>query len=152
MKKLFLLLVGAFVFSASASNLPMSRQATLVEVYSSSEISLNVMGEGRNERAALGDLRKAAVWFALYVGTDPLLNNPEAIARFQLHQESFFELSNVNKFITFEATRSISSTQVVLPDRRRGFRIVRNVRVNVAALRAELERMGIVSTREALEK
>jgi len=98
----------------------------------------------------LGDLLKAAVWFALYGGTDPLLNNPEAITRFAQHQESFFDLSNISRFISFQATRSISSTQVTLPDRRRGFRIVRNVRVNVATLRAELERMGVISTREAL--
>jgi len=121
----------------------------LVEVFSPSEISINAVGLGRNERAATIDLQKAAVWFALYGGTDPLLNNEQAINNFAPNQEAFF--ADVSRFITFRAERAISSTRARLPDTgRNGFRITKNVRVNVAMLRAELERMGVLIARADL--
>lgn len=151
MRKLFLsiLLAGIAVFAAD-SNLPMSKQATLVEVYSSSEISLNATGFGRNEKTALTDLQKAAVWFALYNGTDPLLNDEQAKARFEQYAESFFDLANVSKFITFEAQKVISSSKATLPDKRSGFKVIKNIRVNVAAIRADLESLGVLTSKDVL--
>jgi len=151
MKKLvFVFFVCFFAILANASNVPMSKQATLVEVYSSSEISLNATGFGKNEKTALSDLQRAAVWFALYGGTDPLLNNDAAKGKFEAYQESFFEQSNVSKFITFEAQKVISSTKTTLPDKKNGFKIIKNVRVNVSAIRSELESMGVLANKDAL--
>jgi hypothetical protein len=149
MKKTFL---GIFLLALAsmtyASNLPMSKQATLVEVFSATEISINATGLGRNERAATIDLQKAAVWFALHGGTDPLLNNEQARTNFERHQEAFFD--DVSKFITFRTERMISSTKTRLPDGRNGFRITQNVRVSTGLLRAELERMGVLTARSDL--
>jgi len=149
MKKLFLsILLAGFAVVATASNLPMSKQATLVEVYSSSEISLNATGFGKNEKSALTDLQRAAVWFALYNGTDPLLNDEQAKARFEPYQEDFF--SNVSEFITFEAQKVISSTKATLPDKRKGFKVIKNVRVNTSAIRAKLESLGVLTSKDVL--
>lgn len=144
------LLVFAFVFSGNASNLPISKQATLVEVYSSSEISLNVTGLGKNEKSAFSDLQKAAVWFTLYNGTDPLLNNNQAKARFEQYKEEFFDLGNVSKFITFEAQKVILSTKTTLPDKKKGFKVIKNIRVNVSAIRSELENLGVLVNKDIL--
>ncbi|MDR0304451.1 MAG: DUF6175 family protein [Chitinispirillales bacterium] len=151
MKKLMMLMLVFVIFNfAGATNIPMSKQAALVEVYSSSEISLNATGFGNNEKTALTDLQRAAVWFALYNGTDPLLNNDAAKAKFEPYQESFFELSNVSKFITFEAQKVISSTKTTLPDKRKGFKVIKNIRVNVSAIRSDLEGMGVLASKDAL--
>lgn len=149
MQKMFLsvLLAGIAVFAAD-SNVPMSKQATLVEVYSSSEISLNATGFGRNEKLALTDLQRAAVWFALYNGTDPLLNDDQAKARFEQYQEDFF--ANVSEFITFEAQKVISSSKATLPDKRKGFKVIKNVRVNTSAIRARLESLGVLTSKDVL--
>jgi len=149
MKKTVLgILLFAFLAVAYASNLPMSKQATLVEVFSVSEISVNATGIGRNQRKAFGDLERSAVWFALYGGTDPILANDQARTNFEARQEAFF--ADVSRFISWRAQRANEALKTRLPSGRNGFRVVKNVRVNVALLRSELERMGVLVARADL--
>ncbi|ERP31921.1 DUF6175 family protein [Chitinivibrio alkaliphilus] len=141
--------LGLYI-SLSASNLPLSKQASFVENYSSSEVTVQATGMGRRDRHALVDLRKAAVHFVLYGGTDPLLSSPEAQLKFQEIEESFFEDSNVASYITWEADRVISSADTRLPDGGRGVSITKNVRVHRQQLYEYLVSQDIILSRQDL--
>lgn len=149
MKKWTMMIVAA-VCAISASNVPLSKQASLVEVYSSSEVTVKATGLGRNEKAAVGDLQKAAVWFVLYNGTDPLLKTVEAKARFDEQKDLFFDIMNISNYVTWESDKAISSMKTKLPTGKRGFKMVKTVRINRSALQTALEGMGILTSKDDL--
>jgi hypothetical protein len=148
-----LILVSLVAAKEPWSHLPLSRQASLVEVYSPSEITVKATGIGANTagwfkdnaaEAALRDARKAAVWFVLEGGTDPLLNTTTAKARFGVIAEEFFIDGNINTFISWEAEKIISTVMVGLPDGREGIKITKMLRVNKRRLAEALNDQGIL--------
>jgi len=150
MKKAVLLffVCAAALFAAKGTNAsPVSREASLVEQYSLSEVSLNATGFGKKVENARDDLKKAAVWFTLYNGTDPLLNSDQAKTAFEAISESFF--SDAAKYITFESTKVNSSIKAKMGGVQ-GFKVTKNVRVNQAAIRSELESKGVILSKDAL--
>jgi hypothetical protein len=146
---LFIIAAG-IVATAFGSNLPLSKQASLVENYSSSEVTVQATGMGRRDRHALVDLRKAAVHFVLYGGTDPLLGTPEAKEKFENIEESFFEDTNVASYITWESDRVVSSADTRLPDGGRGVSITKHVRVNRERITEFLVSQDIIMSRKEL--
>ncbi|MCL1946178.1 MAG: DUF6175 family protein [Chitinivibrionia bacterium] len=144
---LFFVCAVALFAAKNASNLPVSREASLVEQYSSSEVSLKATGFGKKPENAREDLKKAAIWFTLYNGTDPLLNSEQAKTAFEAIQESFF--GSASNYITFEATSTISSIKAKV-NGVQGFKVTKNVRVNQAAIRTELENKGVLLSKDAL--
>ena len=100
-----MMLATAFCVQAKDSTLPVSQQATFVETYSPSEVTIQATGLGKNDKEAIIDLRKCAVNFVLSLGTDPLLNTEGAKAQFGGIAEEFFEPRNVDKYISWEADR-----------------------------------------------
>jgi|GEM_PF-167149 len=105
-----------------ASNLPRSRQGTLVESTSATEVMVRSAGIGYWEKgmskkkdidktltfSAELDARRAAVYFVLFGGTDPLLKTSDEKSGFEKIQEEFFDAGNVNKYIAWEGQEFIS--------------------------------------------
>jgi len=91
------------------SNLPISKEATLVESSNPAEVMVLAtgIGEGKKKeltRKALLDARRAAVYFVLLGGTDPLLQTQEERRKFAAVQEKYFAEDRISKYIAWEAT------------------------------------------------
>ncbi len=143
------LLTVGIVFSAYSkapeTNLPLSRMATFTESYSSAEVTIKATGLGKKDRDALLDLQKAAVYFVLYLGTDPVLNNQQSKDKFEAIAESFFASDNVFKFISWKADKVISTIKTRLPNKTKGYKITQMVRVNKKMIVDQLSSQGIIS-------
>lgn len=111
MKSLLLALTFFAMISCSSrppmvqrdTNLPISTEATFRESFSPSEVTIQATGYGGNMEQASIDLRRAAVWFVLKGGTDPVLSKPEERNAFARIAEEFFSEVNINGFITNES-------------------------------------------------
>lgn len=102
--------IGLNAAGKAKTNLPISREATILETSSPTEILVRAVGYGTGskkaaelDKAAEQDARKAAVWGLLYGGSDPLLSNDTERATFDKIAESFFQADNIRQFITWEA-------------------------------------------------
>ena len=127
------------------SNIPLSKQATFVESYSPSEVTIKAVGFGRKDRDALIDLQKSAVYFVLYLGTDPLLRDEAAKNKFDAIAEEFFASQKIFTFISWQADKVISTVKTRLPNKKKGLKIKKMVRVNKKLLYDELSNKGIIS-------
>jgi 5-hydroxyisourate hydrolase-like protein (transthyretin family) len=145
-----LTLATMLIAEAPESNLPLSRQATLVESYSPTELTIKTTGLGKRDKDALLDARKAAVYFTLFLGTDALLSSPEAKQKFEMIGESFFDSENINQFISWEADQVVSTVSTRLPDGKKGFKLTKVVRVNTGKLREVLTSQGIITSSQQL--
>jgi hypothetical protein len=145
----FLLMSGLGV-QAKDSNLPVSNQATFVETYSPAEVTIQATGLGKNDKAAIIDLRKCAVNFVLGLGTDPLLNTDGAKAQFNGIAEEFFDPVSVDKYISWESDKVVSALKSKLPTGKEGMKITKAVRVNKKLLTDFLVSKGIIKSREEL--
>jgi hypothetical protein len=145
--------LSAFATTALAgkdSNLPLSKQASFVEAYSPAEVTIKATGLGRKDKGALVDLKKAAVYFVLFLGTDPVLNSPEAKRAFEDVAETFFEPENVMNYIAWEANKVESSVQTRLANKKKGRKITKMVRVNKKRIIDDLVAREVVASRAEL--
>lgn len=134
------------------SSMPLSNQATFVESYSPAEVTIKATGLGGKtgffkndaDKNAILDMRKSAVFFVMFLGTDPVLKTPEEKAKFESIQENFFLGENVNKYISWEADRVLTALQTTLPDGKKGSKITKMVRVNKKLLTDDLAAQGIM--------
>jgi hypothetical protein len=92
------------------------------------------------ETTAVEDARRSAVYFVLYMGTDPLLTMDEEKKRFAPIEQEFFANDNVMKYIAWEATGYES--RVTLPDKR--VKIEKTFRINVGLMRDDLVTRGVL--------
>ncbi|MCU0609382.1 MAG: DUF6175 family protein [Chitinispirillaceae bacterium] len=154
----------ACIFAASCvmagkqeSILPTSNQATFVEAFSSSEVTISATGLGGKkgffdnpEKNSLLDARKSAVNFVLTGGTDPVLKTPDAKSKFAAIAEEFYLGENVNKFISWEADKVISVMKTTLPNGDKGVKTTKLFRVNTQKLNEELVAKGVIVGQDAL--
>jgi hypothetical protein len=145
-----LTLCAGFALAKDKTEVPLSNQATFIESYSPAEVTIQATGLGGNDKSAILDLRKCAVNFVLSMGTDPLLSTPGAKAAFQGIQEEFFQELNVNKYISWESDKVVSSIKTKLPDGKNGMKITKAVRVNKKLLTDDLVAKGIIKSSEEL--
>ena len=138
------------VQASKDSNLPVSQQATFVETYSPSEVTIQATGLGKNDKEAIIDLRKCAINFVLNLGTDPLLNTEGAMSQFSGIAEDFFFPANVDKYISWESDKVVSALKSRLPNGKEGMKITKAVRVNKKLLTDDLVSKGIIKSREEL--
>ena len=138
-KTILALAVTLFAASVWAGNEPKSHEATFKEAYSGSEVVIKATGIGADEAAIEADIMKAAVWFVLEGGTDPVLNTPDAKTAFAAIKESFYAIDNVKKYITWSAQKV--DMQMKTAD---GIKRTRHVRVNKQAISDELSAKGII--------
>lgn len=146
-----MLFAAAFVSAKEIpTNLPLSNQATFVESYSPSEVTIQATGLGKGDKEAIVDLRKCAVNFVLNLGTDPLLSTDAAKSQFGGIAEEFFGLENVNRYIAWEGDKVVSSVKTRLPSGKEGMKITKVVRVNKKLLTDDLAAKGIVASSQEL--
>lgn len=146
MAPLLLLFFAALPQALAQGNLPISREASFVESYSPTEWNVRAagIGEGKKkqqEEKALEDARKSAVYFCLYMGTDPILSTPEEKARFAPMEQEFFDIQNITKYIAWE---SEEFTQRVRSRDEKQLKIEKVVRVNVGLLKEDLIGRGVL--------
>ena len=127
-------------------NLPVLKEATFVESYSPSEWMIRAAGIGGGkkklrEKNALEDARKSAVYFVLYMGTDPLFTSSEEKQRFAPIEQDFFDISNIRKYIAWEAEEY--SQRVKTADGKQ-LKIEKVFRVNVGLLKEDLISRGVL--------
>lgn len=128
----------------SQDNLPRSKQATFIETFSPAEVAIRATGLGRNNSEAEIDARKSALYFVLFGGTDPILQNIEERQSFQRIQNDFFQINNVVRYITFEGKDYLSRVRTVDGD----IRIEKMLRIHKERLIEDLAFGGIVTPRD----
>lgn len=121
---------------------PLSRQVVLVEAYSAAELLVRATGLGYSMTTARDDARKAALWFVLLGGSNPLLADQTSQQAFRNYEKDLY--SNVMQYITYESevlSRREDNQQI---------RIERNYRINMDQLRTDLISRGVISSTRTL--
>lgn len=171
-KSIVSILIAVFVFSlistplyqsAWATNLPRSNEGTLVESVSATEVLVRASGIGYWEkgmskkkdrekfltRSAEEDGRKAAVYFVLYGGTDPMLAGESQRSTFSKVQEDFFTLNNITKYIAWEGNEFESRVKKDIERKKKyELHIEKIYKVNKQLIEDDLNRMGILPAKE----
>jgi hypothetical protein len=130
----------------SLGNEPRSKEASLVEVSSPCEWMIKAAGYGvgqgsTREAAAIKDLRKAAVYFVLYGGTDPLLQTQQEKDAFALRKDELFHDNVYDKFVSWEKTKY--ENRIKMPDN--SVKIEKILKVNRCELKSQLEQWSVIS-------
>lgn len=161
-----LLTVGALAVPAvSHAQAPVSRQATLVETISSSEVLIEATGiyisAEKNNKAkqkdvetngvnrALEDARRSAVWLLLMGGTDPMLRTPEEARAFELRSAQFYDVASLNRYVTYEDVKFIQRLSI---EGGNGIRVTKRFKLNKELIFRDLEKAGILSSRQELSQ
>ncbi len=140
-----------------------SREATIIESVSSSEVYVEAVGiynstEKRRRRRkkdvkiygkgyAIEDAKRAAVHYLIFNGTDPLVSRPDEIERFNAIQESFFKDETVNEIVVYVEP---TPHKIVSLDNGEGIKVYINMKLNLSYLRQVLEENLVVFSREEL--
>lgn len=151
---LLILTMATLVLGARAkSNLPISREAVILETSSPSEILIKAVGYGTGSKKAEEldqranmDARKAAVWFLLFSGSDPLLTTEAERANFAKIQEQFFEPANLKPFISWEA--DYYDSRLRLDEQK--LKIEKSLKINKTLLQDNLVQRGIIQAPQAI--
>lgn len=144
-----------FLFTAvafSQKNWPRSREATLLESTSPSEVMIRSTGIGIDPKhrrpkakildaSANRDARKTAVWFVLFGGTDPLLQTEEEKKDFARLGPEFFKDKNIKRFISWEADYYDQRIKI---DGVKKLKITKTFKINKGLLEEELARRNII--------
>ena len=151
------------LFSLINAQLPVSKQATLVETVSSSEVMIEATGiykgKGKKKKHKIKDVKskgvsmatldakKSAVWHVLFGGTDPLLKSSQEQQIFGQHEGFFFNNDNISNYITYEDALLIKKLKT---DGGQGIKIVKRFKVNKELLTKDLEARNVIAAREDL--
>ncbi len=149
MKKLILSLLALFVvfpIAFAQKNLPVSREATFIESYSPTEVTIRASGIGKDNKEAELDGRRAAVYYVLIGATDPILQTLEERKAFESVQDEIFDSGNISKYISFESTEYES--RVKLADKR--VKITKYYRVNKKILIDDLIARNVIKPKEEI--
>ena len=137
----------------SATNLPRARIATQLESTSPSEVLIRATGFGIDkkhrrpkaktlDKSADNDAKKTAVWFVLFGGSDPLLQNNNEKQAFEKIQEDFFKMDNIRRFISWEADYYDKRLKV---DGGKMLKVEKTFKINKSLLEAELVKRSIIT-------
>ena len=161
-KFVIVFLITVFSFSVGASSKKeqsynsdyekISSQATIIEVVSSAEVLVEAVGvyksNEKNKRRrkkdvrrngkerALDNAKKAAVYYLLYNGTDPLLSDEDSMDRFEDIREEVFSQDFIDELVMYVDPKP---TRVVSIDDGEGIKIINAIKINSAFLREMLE-------------
>jgi hypothetical protein len=128
------------------SNLPLSREVTLIESTNPAEVMVLAIGIGEGKKknltdSAILDARRAAVYFILLGGTDPLLQTQEERDKFTLAQEKVFATKQINRYISWESNTFESRVRIA---RGKKLRIQKHFKINKKLLREDLNADGVL--------
>ena len=166
MTKKFVILITIILLllnGIALGQLPVSKQASLVESVSSAEVLVEATGiyngEGKRDRqkekdvkengmsGATLDAKRSAVYFVMFSGTDPLLSNTDEQQKFKGHEKDFFKKSNLSKYVTYEDVKVIKKVKI---DGGKGLKVVKRFKVNKDLLTKDLEAAGVIAARSEL--
>ncbi len=144
--------------SVAQDKLPVSRQATFIEANGAAEVLVRARGIGGvsgfwgfNEEESLKkaemDARKSAVYFVLYggAGLDGLLRSDDDKRKFSTIENDFFDDTNIQKLISWEASTYDSRVKMAGGDK---LRIEKQMRVNRKAVTDALVARHIIASVE----
>lgn len=123
------------------AQVPKSQEATFVESYSPTEVTLKAKGIGFNVDEAERDARKCAVYFLLYSANDAILQTPAEKEAFKAIEQEFFTDANINNYITFMSNSILS--KVKLQDG--SVKVEKLIRVNREKLKEDLVAKGAIA-------
>jgi len=154
---IFLSSIGLF------AQYPVSKQAKIIEMTSSSEALIEATGiykssEKKEKKAkkdvkknglegAVADARKAAVYFLLLGGTDPMISNPEEKQKFEQHLSFFFDIDKISEYISFEETLILKKVKI---SGGKGLKVTKRFKVNKEMIMKDLIEKKIIESMESL--
>jgi len=153
---LFLSCVGLI----AETNVPRSKEALFIESSGPAEVAIVATGIGQSgakrvrrvdqnqltEDAKL-DARRAAVWFVVLGGADPILTTNEEKSKFKGIEEAFFARDNIQKYIAWEADGFEERIKI---DGGLGLRIKRAMRLNTRLIKEDLVALGVMTAQAEL--
>jgi len=142
----------------SQENLPESREATLVETTSPTEVMVRAKGIGHHDpkglfkkpdpkvmnKRAERDAMKSAIYFLLLNAETPILATAEEKLAFQNIQDSFFETEHLRTFIAWESSQYASRVKL----NKTGVKVEKSYKINKQLIIDELVNKGIITARE----
>ena len=145
------------------SSLPYSKQATIVDISSPSEVVLESTGiyysgfkSARSRKKdiikygipeASIDAKKAAVYSLLFMGTDPILSTDEERNAFHSIEEDFFIIENIDDYVVYEDKVPQKKTTL---SNYEGLKIVKKIKINRDSLIRNLEENNIIQSQKEL--
>ena len=133
------------------SNWPMSREAKILEQTNHSEVLMEAKGYAKVNEYLDSDIKRAAVWYLLFAGTDPLLQNDEEKKAFDRIAEKFF--TKVNQFIPWISPKVKSQRKINNASKWKKLSRTRELKINKSMLKKMLIIQGIMQARtEILEE
>ncbi|MCD6335962.1 MAG: hypothetical protein J7M27_11640 [Candidatus Latescibacteria bacterium] len=128
------------------NNLPLSREVTLIESTNPAEVMVLATGIGEGKKKnltdnAILDARRAAVYFILLGGTDPLLQTQEERDKFTLVQEKVFAAKQINRYISWESNTFENRVKIA---RGKKLKIQKYFKINKKLLREDLSADGVL--------
>ena len=163
LKKVLLIFILFFFPIVSFATLPVSKEAVIIEVISSSEILMQGTGiYESNERSrrrrkkdvkkygtnnAALDAKKAAIYYLLYNGSDPLLSTTEEMMRFSKIQNDIFSEKTINQLVVYAST---TPEKTISLNNGEGIKVVMKLKINISFLRQLLEENLIIFSKQEL--
>jgi hypothetical protein len=139
--KLTLTLLMVAVSHLVYAQVPRSQEATFVESYSPTEVTLKAKGIGPDVDAAERDARKCAVYFLLYSANDAIIQTPAEKEAFKAIEAEFFTDANINNYITYMSNTILS--KVKMQDG--NVKVEKLIRVNREKLKEDLVSKGVIA-------
>ncbi len=169
--KLFKMLLFVTIVLLSANlfaQYPVSKQAKIIEMSSASEALMEATGiyngKGKGFRAeakmkkdvtkngvagAIADAKRAAIYFLLFNGTDPLISNDDEKKKFDSYVDFFFDLNKISEYISFEETKIVKKIKI---SQGKGLKITKRFKVNVQLLKNDLTKKDIIQSMQSLSE
>ncbi|MAH80368.1 MAG: hypothetical protein CMP39_01615 [Rickettsiales bacterium] len=161
MKKFISILMVFIGFYSSLifAELPISKEANLIEQVSPREVIIESTGIYYSEKFrkkadvrrngytnALIDAQKSAIYYLLFKGSDPIISNFDEEQRFKVFENLIFSQNTLTKFITFTDPKARKITL----NKGKGLKIITKINVNKFALQSYLEENAVVFSKDEL--
>lgn len=133
------------------SNWPISREAKVLEQSNNSEVLMQATGYAYKTKYLDDDIKRAAIWYLLYSGTDPLLQTEEERKAFERIAENFFK--KTGQFVPWISPKVLSQRKHDSDSKWKEMSRVRELKINKRMLRQVLIQQGVIQDRaEILEE
>ncbi len=153
-KLFFLLLISHLAIAKSY--FPRSNEAVYLETTAPGIVMIRATGIGVDnehwrpknstlDKSANLDARRAAVWYVMLGGSDPLITSEESKALLKEYQKYFFKKKNITKFITWEA--KYYDSRIRMDEK---LKITKALKVNRRILKEELVKRNIVTSKNEI--
>jgi len=160
-----IIICWAILFSSIGlfAQYPVSKQAKIIEMTSSAEALMEATGiykssEKKERKAkkdveknglegAIADARKAAVYFLLLGGTDPMISTSDEKKKFEEHLSYFFDTDKISEYISFEETLILKKVKL---SGGKGLKVTKRFKVNKEMIMKDLIAKNIIVSMESL--